>query len=81
MFQRGRLDHFALNATSEETFSELHRRVMAEGRDDGEVNDMGAVLLFSFTDPDEGRHDVVWWKPGRPTDRVKRADWKRVEMD
>lgn len=81
MFQRGRLDHFALNAKSEEAFREVHRRIMAEGRDDGEVTDMGALLLFSFTDPDDGRHEVVWWKPGRPTDNVKRADWKRVKMD
>jgi catechol 2,3-dioxygenase-like lactoylglutathione lyase family enzyme len=26
VFQRGRLDHFALNAASEEAFRELHRR-------------------------------------------------------
>ena len=63
MFQRGRLDHFALNATSEEAFRELHRRVLAEGRDSGEVIDMGLLLLFNFTDPDDGQHEVVWWKP------------------
>ncbi|WP_228040864.1 VOC family protein [Nodosilinea sp. LEGE 07088] len=31
MFQRGRLDHFALNAASEEAFYELRRRVVTQG--------------------------------------------------
>ena len=82
MFQRGRLDHFALNAASEEAFGELHRRVVAEGADDGVVTDMGLLLLFSFTDPDQGRHEVVWMKPGVPWEAgLKRADWTTVEMD
>jgi catechol 2,3-dioxygenase-like lactoylglutathione lyase family enzyme len=81
MFQRGRLDHFALNAASEEAFRELLRRVMAEGRDDGVVTDMGALLLFSFTDPDGGRHEVVWMKPGVPLEAgLKRAGWTTVEL-
>lgn len=29
---RGRLDHFALNAASEETFREIRRRIISEGR-------------------------------------------------
>lgn len=82
MFQRGRLDHFAFNAASEEAFREIHRRILAEGVDDGEVTDMGTLLLFSFTDPDRGRHEVVWMKPGVPLDAgLKRADWTTVEMD
>lgn len=44
MFQRGRLDHCALNAASEAAFREIHRRVLAEGRDDGVVTDMGSML-------------------------------------
>ena len=32
MFQRGRLDHFALSAASEEAFWELRRRLVAPGR-------------------------------------------------
>jgi hypothetical protein len=83
MFQRGRLDHFALHVTSEEAFRELQRRVLAElhGEQDGVIADMGSLLLFSFTDPDAGRHEVVWPKPGMPlTNLVKRADWN-VEND
>ncbi len=82
MFQRGRLDHFALNATSEEAFCELRRRVVAEGAGDGVVTDMGSLLSFGFTDPDGGRHEVVWVKPGVPAEAMlKRVDWARVEMD
>ena len=82
MFRRGRLDHFALQAASEEAFRELHRRVVAEGADDSVVTDMGSLLLFSFTDPDEGRHEVVWEKPDVPVEAgLKRTDWTTVEMD
>jgi catechol 2,3-dioxygenase-like lactoylglutathione lyase family enzyme len=79
MFQRGRLDHFALNAASEEKFRELHRRIVAEGRDDGVVIDMGLLLLFNFTDPDDGLHEVVWWKPEGNTDGILRDDWVYIE--
>ena len=80
-FQRGRLDHFALNAASEEAFRELRRRVVAEGASDSEVTDMGSMLLFSFLDPDEGRHEVVWRKPGVPVEAgLRRAEWSTAEM-
>ena len=79
MFARGRLDHFALNATSEDAFRELHRRVVAEGRDDGLVIDMGLLLLFNFTDPDDGLHEVVWWKPDGNQDGVLREDWTYIK--
>src|ERR687893_8091 len=42
-FQRGRLDHFALNAASEEAFRELRRRILAEGASDSVVTDMGSM--------------------------------------
>ena len=79
MFQRGRLDHFALNASSEEAFREIHRRVVSEGRDDGVVIDMGLMLLFSFTDPDNGLHEVVWWKPNGNHDGIMQEDWKYIK--
>ena len=31
MFQRGRIDHFALDAASEEAFREIYRRLLSEG--------------------------------------------------
>ena len=82
MFERGRLDHFGLNAASEQAFRELRRRVVAEGAGDGVVTDMGSLLSFSFADPDGGAHEVIWVKPGVPPDAgIKRADWRTVELD
>lgn len=82
MFQRGRLDHFALNAASEEAFRELRRRVVTEGAGDGVVTDMGLLLSFGFADPDGGSHEVVWVKPDVPArNLLKRVDWAMVEID
>jgi catechol 2,3-dioxygenase-like lactoylglutathione lyase family enzyme len=76
MFQRGRLDHFALNAASEEAFRELRQRIVAAGAGNGMVTDMGSLLIVTFTDPDGGVHEVVWMKPGVPVETtLKRADW------
>ena len=80
MFGRGRLDHFALNAASEEAFRELRRRIVAEGAGDGAVTDMGSLLNLGFTDPDGGKHEVVWVKPGVPVKAgLRRAEWSTAE--
>jgi catechol 2,3-dioxygenase-like lactoylglutathione lyase family enzyme len=80
MFQRGRLDHFGLNAASEEAFHELRRRVIAEGAGDGLVTDMGPLLSFSFTDPDGVGLEVMWVKPGVPVETtLPRAEWTVAE--
>ena len=81
MFQRGRLDHFALNAASEGAFREILRRVVAEGAGDGAVTDMGSLLNAGFTDPDGGEHEVVWVKPGVPVESgLRRVEWRTVEL-
>jgi catechol 2,3-dioxygenase-like lactoylglutathione lyase family enzyme len=84
-FQRGRLDHFALNAASEEAFRELHRRLVAEGAgatDGDQVTDMGSLWSFSFHDPDDGWHEIVWQKPGVPLEPgLRREDWKMIDLD
>jgi catechol 2,3-dioxygenase-like lactoylglutathione lyase family enzyme len=81
MFQRGRLDHFALNAASEDAFGELRRRVVAEGAGEGAVTDMGSLLNFGFTDPDGGQHEVIWVKPGVPVEAgLRRAEWRTLEL-
>lgn len=82
MFARGRLDHFALNADSEESFREVRRRVVAEGAGDGVVTDMGSLWSLTFTDPDGGGHEVIWAKPGVPvSDSLNRSDWTTVPID
>ncbi len=56
MFERGRLDHLAFDAASEEAFLEIRRRLIAEdaqATDGGLVTDMGGgVWSISFHDPD-----------------------------
>ena len=80
MFARGRLDHFALNAASEDAFWELRRRVVDERAGDGMVADMGSILNLGFTDPDGGEHEIVWVKPGVPVDQgVLRAEWTYIQ--
>ncbi len=82
MFGRGRLDHVALLAASEETFRELRRRVVAEGAADGDVIDMGSLLNFGFVDPDGASHEVVWIKPGVPVERgIRREEWSTVDLE
>lgn len=82
MFSRGRLDHIALRAPSLDAFKELRRRLVAEGASDGEVIDMGSLLLVSFTDPDGGGHEVVWEKPGTSPDAgLARSEWTRYAGD
>jgi catechol 2,3-dioxygenase-like lactoylglutathione lyase family enzyme len=79
MFGRGRLDHVAVNAASEEAFWELRRRVEAEGVADGDVIDMGSLLNFGFVDPDGTSHEVVWAKTGVPVEQgIRRTEWTTV---
>ncbi len=67
MFERGRLDHVALLASSEEAFREIRRRLVAEGAHatkDGLVTDMGgSVYSISFHDPDGAWSEVMWIGP------------------
>jgi catechol 2,3-dioxygenase-like lactoylglutathione lyase family enzyme len=81
MFQRGRLDHFALLASSEEAFREIRRRVESEGAADGDVRDMGTMWIMGFHDPDRFYVEVIWRKPGvADAQTLKRADWRIVEL-
>jgi catechol 2,3-dioxygenase-like lactoylglutathione lyase family enzyme len=52
MFERGHVDHFGINAVDDESFWELHRRLVELGCTTGDVNDFGPVIGFDFTDPD-----------------------------
>ena len=65
MFQRGRLDHFALWATSKEAFVEIRRRVEAEGAADGDVRDMTAMWIMGFNGPDGFYVEVIWRRARR----------------
>jgi hypothetical protein len=82
MFTRGRLDHFALLAPSEEAFRELRRRIEAEGAADGNVRDMKSLWIMGYFDPDGAAHEVILERPGfEDSDMLERADWTTVELD
>lgn len=52
MFERGRLDHIAVQAASLEAFDTIRERLMARGAADDFVTDFGPVLSLFFRDPD-----------------------------
>jgi catechol 2,3-dioxygenase-like lactoylglutathione lyase family enzyme len=52
MFDRGHLDHVALNAASEDAFDTLRARLIERGACDGTVDDLGAFHSLWFVDPD-----------------------------
>jgi catechol 2,3-dioxygenase-like lactoylglutathione lyase family enzyme len=85
IFERGRLDHFALNAASEEAFREIRRRLIAEGAyaiEGGLVTDMGSMLSVSFHDPDDAWQEVIWVKPGARSEDLKGPpDWVMIELE
>jgi catechol 2,3-dioxygenase-like lactoylglutathione lyase family enzyme len=81
MFERGRLDHFALLAPSEDAFRELRRRLEAEGAADGDVRDMGTMWIMGYFDPDGAQHEVILERPGHADDEtLERVDWTTVAL-
>ena len=42
----------------------------------------GALLSFSFNDPDDGWHEVIWVKPGATESGVKSPpEWQMIDLD
>ena len=82
MFSRGRLDHFALLAQSEESFRELRRRIEAEGAADGDVRDVRSHWIMGYFDPDGAAHEVMLERPGHAdSEMLERSAWTTVTMD
>jgi catechol 2,3-dioxygenase-like lactoylglutathione lyase family enzyme len=80
MFQRGRLDHFAMSAPSEEAFREIRRRLESEAALDGDVRDMGTMWILGFHDPDDFYVEVIWRKADLPdSETLAREQWTIVE--
>jgi catechol 2,3-dioxygenase-like lactoylglutathione lyase family enzyme len=52
MFGRGRLDHFALQAASLDSFEAIRERLIERGAADDFVTDFGPMLSLFFRDPD-----------------------------
>jgi hypothetical protein len=64
MFQRGRIDHFALNVRDAETFEQLRTKPLARGSTDGTVTDFGVMRVLTFTDPDGHAVELAHWVGG-----------------
>lgn len=66
MFNRGHLDHLALDVADTETFQELRRRLVDHGASDGAVTDFGLTRGVWFEDPDGHGCEIVIRSNGRP---------------
>ena len=81
MFERGRLDHFALLAPSEQAFREIRRRLESEGATARPARDTGTAWIMDFHDPDGLYVEVIWRKPGaRDVDMLRHEDWTTVRL-
>ena len=81
MFERGRLDHFALFAPSEEAFREIRRRLEAEGAAHRPVRDTKTAWIMDFQDPDGLYAEVIWRKPGtHDSETARHEDWTTVQL-
>lgn len=66
MFDRGHIDHYALNVADAEVFEELRRRLVAAGATDGTVTDFGITRNVWFEDPDGMGCEIAMWGRGQP---------------
>jgi catechol 2,3-dioxygenase-like lactoylglutathione lyase family enzyme len=81
MFERGRLDHFALLAPSEEAFREIRRRLESEGAAARPVRDTKTAWIMDFHDPDGLYVEVIWRKPGvGEAETLRHEDWTTVQL-
>ena len=81
MFERGRIDHFALLAPSEEAFREIRRRLESEGAAARPVRDTGTAWIMDFHDPDGLYVEVIWHKPvARAGETLRPEDWTTVRL-
>jgi catechol 2,3-dioxygenase-like lactoylglutathione lyase family enzyme len=73
MFQRGRIDHFALNAADADTFAQLRDKLLARKLTDGEVTDFGVLRVLTFTDPDGHAVELAHWVGARDPEDLDMA--------
>jgi catechol 2,3-dioxygenase-like lactoylglutathione lyase family enzyme len=80
MFKRGRIDHFALLAPSEEAFREIRHRLEADGAAARPVRDTKTAWIMDFHDPDGLYVEVIWRKPGaRAAEMLRHEEWTTVD--
>ena len=64
IFNRGRIDHIALQSSSKEAFDTVRERLIAAGASDGTITDFGLIISVFFRDPDGMEAEVAYWKDG-----------------
>ena len=64
IFERGHLDHIALDVADEQTFELVRRRLVERAASDGTVTDFGRVRSVSFVDPDGWEGEIALWQDG-----------------
>lgn len=75
IFERGHLDHLALNVADVETLLELRRRLVDVGASDGTITDFGIVWSVSFVDPDGLDAEIALWRDGAPRTFAARGQY------
>jgi catechol 2,3-dioxygenase-like lactoylglutathione lyase family enzyme len=73
MFERGRIDHFALNVADAQTFERLRSDLVERGVSDGIVTDFGMMRVLSFTDPDGHTLELAHWVGGQDPSHIDAA--------
>ena len=63
-FDRGHLDHVALNVADDATFEKLRQRLVEAGASDGMITDFGMVRTVWFEDPDGMGSEIAQWQAG-----------------
>lgn len=61
VFNRGHLDHFALDVADAATFEELRHRLVEHGATDGVLTDFGVTRNVWFEDPDGHGCEIALW--------------------
>ena len=64
MFNRGHIDHLAINFSDPRKFEEVRRRLVEAGASAGRVRDFGAVRVMNFDDPDGMACECAIWADG-----------------
>lgn len=75
MFDRGHLDHLAIDVADRQTFQLLRTRLVDAGASEGTITDFGAVQCVWFEDPDGMGAEIAIWTDAAP----RRFDERRRE--
>lgn len=66
LFERGHIDHFAINFSNSKSFEKVRRQLVKAGASAGRVRDFGVVRIMSFQDPDGMECELALWQEGQP---------------